>query len=49
MNIAICDDDSEFRSGLKESLSSLLDKTDGVEYNYVKIITFMCFQGQSRS
>lgn len=33
MNIAICDDDSEFRSGLKESLSSLLDKTDGVEYN----------------
>lgn len=33
MNIAICDDDSEFRSGLKESLSLLLDKTDGVEYN----------------
>lgn len=33
MNIAICDDDSEFRGEFKESLSSLLDKTEGVEYN----------------
>ena len=33
MNIAICDDDSKFREELKESLSQLLDKTEGVEYN----------------
>ena len=33
MNIAMCDDDSEFRGEFKESLSSLLDKTEGVEYN----------------